>query len=63
MFLVKHSLHGTIADILDNVTTLHLQCNFPGILHIYHHFHWFQQNVSVSPHTTAREKDLHGRYF
>ena len=32
--LIKNSLHSTIDDILDNITTLHLHCNFPGILHI-----------------------------
>ena len=46
--IIKSSLHGTMEDILDNVTTLHLHCNFPGILHIYHQFHWFQQMISFS---------------
>ena len=35
----KDNLYGIIAGILDNITTLHLHCNFPGILQIHHHYH------------------------
>ena len=40
--LIKPSRYGTIDNMQDNITFLHLHCNFPDISYIHHLCHWFQ---------------------
>ena len=55
--LIKPSRYGTIDNMQDNITFLHLHCNFPDISHIHHLCHWFQP-IGFVPIPQHVKKDL-----